>query len=99
MGTLLEQVYADIWRGVKAAEDGGPTVRVLDVIVIDSLIRRGGDKGGLAVDVAWECRGMVSHWGHKHSRRNKYRATLQLQPVDEQWKISAMDILQEERLQ
>ena len=53
VGTLLEQVYADIWRGVKAAEDGGPTVRVLDVIVIDSLIRRGGDKGGLAVDVAW----------------------------------------------
>ena len=98
-GSLLDQVYSDIWRGVKAAEDGGPTVRVLDVIVIDCLVQRDGDQGGLSTAIAWECYGNVSHWGHKHTRRNKYRATLKIEPVDDQWKIIGMDILEEDRLQ
>ncbi|MGI9241422.1 MAG: hypothetical protein ACR2RV_11515 [Verrucomicrobiales bacterium] len=98
-GPLLEQVYTDIWRGVKAAENGEPTVRVLDISVIDCHVQRGGDRGGLSAAVAWECYGTVGHWGHKHTRRNKYRAELQIEPVDDQWKISGMEILEEDRLQ
>ncbi len=98
-GPLLEEVYLDIRRGVEEAENGGPSVRVLDVAIIDCLVQPGGDRGGLSAQVAWACQGTVSHWGHMHARRNKYRAKLLLEPVDDQWKITGVDVLSEERLE
>jgi hypothetical protein len=42
--------------------------------------------------------GSIGHWGHVHQRQNRYRADLELLPSEEGWKLSALKILEEERL-
>jgi hypothetical protein len=44
------------------------------------------------------CAGSVGHWGHVHQWRNQYRAVLDVAPVDGEWKLVALEILEEERL-
>ena len=44
-------------------------------------------------------RGSVGHWGHVHQRTNQYQARLTVEAVGDRWKITALDLLQEERTQ
>jgi hypothetical protein len=40
----------------------------------------------------------VGHWGHIHQRVNQYVADLQIEPVDGVWKITGMELIEEQRL-
>jgi hypothetical protein len=96
-GPLREQLYLDIRRGVSDAENGGPTVRVLDVDVVDCEIEQA-DSDQLRAKVRWVSRGSVSHWGHAHERANQYRARVVAKPVDGSWRLTDVNILEEERI-
>lgn len=97
-GPLLEKLYLDIRRGLELEETGGPRVKVLRVALVDCEMRRAPGGGGLEADVAWACMGNVSHWGHVHPRRNQYRGQLLIEPVEGTWKVTEVNILEEERL-
>ncbi|MBW2386730.1 MAG: hypothetical protein JRG92_24125, partial [Deltaproteobacteria bacterium] len=53
---------------------------------------------GFVARAVWKVRGSVGHWGHIHQRSNRYRAELTVAPVEERWKLTALEILEEERL-
>jgi len=40
----------------------------------------------------------VGHWGHVHQRVNRYDADLTVEVIDGAWRITELDVLQEERL-
>ena len=42
--------------------------------------------------------GTVGHWGHVHVRKNHYDATVTVETVDGAWKITALEILDEKRI-
>jgi len=42
--------------------------------------------------------GSVGHWGHVHQRANSYQAELEISEIDKVWKLTGLEILQEERL-
>ena len=96
-GPLLEALYLDIRRGLEDARGGGPRVRVLDVRVIDCDVRRA-TGAGLLAEVTWVSTGSVSHWGHTHRRQNRYRAAVAAEPVGGRWRLTGVDILQEQRI-
>jgi hypothetical protein len=48
--------------------------------------------------VGWKVVGSIGHWGHIHERRNRYRAELDVAPVDGTWKLVRVTILEEERI-
>ena len=54
--------------------------------------------GGFVATTAWNVAGSVGHWGHIHQRRNRYRARLDVRPIDGRWKLTGLEILDEERL-
>ena len=56
------------------------------------------DAGGVAAVATWTVNGSVGRWGHIHQRRNQYRAELTVRPLDGAWKLTGIEILQEERL-
>jgi hypothetical protein len=56
-----------------------------------------GDAGFVAT-CTWTVRGSVGHWGHIHQRTNKYKARITIKPVDGDWKITELQVLQEERV-
>ncbi len=95
-GPLLEQLYLDIRRGLEDAEDGGPRVKVLRVAVLECDVKP--DGRALVARVLWASDGDVSHWGHSHRRRNQYRGDLRIEPIDGAWRLTDVEILEEERI-
>ena len=46
----------------------------------------------------WNVAASVGHWGHIHQRRNQYIAELTVEPVDGVWKITSLELIEENRL-
>jgi len=42
--------------------------------------------------------GSAGHWGHIHQWKNRYDAEITIQAVDGVWKLTAMELKDEERL-
>jgi len=96
-GDLLEQIYLETRRGLELASQGGARVKVKEVTLVE-LTAEATDGGGFVSTATWNAAGSVGHWGHVHQRQNQYQAELQIRPIEGVWKLTAMEILQEERL-
>ena len=58
----------------------------------------GDDDDGFTVEARWNVAGSVGHWGHIHQRSNGYHANITVEDIDGAWKLTGLEILQEERL-
>jgi hypothetical protein len=97
-GDLLTRIYLEMRRGLELQSQGGARARVKQVELLKiSAEDHGGDRGFIA-RCTWNVAGSVGHWGHIHQRTNQYEAEFEVRPIDGQWKITGMEILQEERL-
>jgi hypothetical protein len=96
-GELLTEIYLEARRGLELASQGGARAKVKDVELVD-LEARPAAEGGMAATATWIVSAQVGHWGHLHQRRNRYRATLDIRPVDGAWKLAGIEILEEERI-
>jgi hypothetical protein len=98
MGDLLTDVYLETRRGLELASQGGARVKVkqVDMLNVESTPLRG--RAGFLAKCKWKVMGSVGHWGHIHQRTNQYEAELTVTPANGTWKISALDLLQEERV-
>jgi hypothetical protein len=96
-GDLLTDIYLETRRGLVLENQGGARAKVKEIELVD-LDARDGEDGGMLASVTWEVGGSVGHWGHLHERRNRYQAELDVRPVDGQWKLVSMEVLEEERL-
>jgi len=96
-GDLLADIYLETRRSLELANQGGARAKVKDIEVVD-LSTRSGENGGFIASATWNVGGSVGHWGHIHERRNRYQAELNIHPVDGVWKLTELEILQEERL-
>jgi hypothetical protein len=97
-GDLLTRIYLETRRGLVLANQGGARAKVKQVDVVD-LSAEPGDAGGFVATTLWHVTGSVGHWGHVHQRKNQYRARLDVRPVAGVWKLTDLEILEEERLQ
>jgi hypothetical protein len=96
-GELLADIYLETRRGLELANQGGAQVKVKDIEMIETrLLDRRSD--GFLVESNWNVAGSVGHWGHVHKRTNGYHANIEVRDVDGAWKLTALEILQEERL-
>jgi hypothetical protein len=96
-GDLLAQIYLETRRGLELENQGGARAKVKDIEMID-VTTRSGEDGGFVAAATWNVGGSVGHWGHIHERRNQYQAELTIQPVDDEWKLVDLEILNERRL-
>ena len=46
----------------------------------------------------WKLNRSVGHWGHTHQRSNAYEGVLEIEDRDHEWKITALELLDERRL-
>ncbi len=96
-GDLLTQIYLETRRGLELASQGGARAKV-KTIELTELTTRPGDAAGFVANATWTVGGAVGHWGHVHQRVNRYKADMRVQPVNGNWKLTGLDILEEERL-
>ena len=96
-GNLLNDVYLEVRKGLELANQGGAQVKVKNIEMLEAR-QVGENEDGFLVEARWNVAGSVGHWGHIHQRTNAYHATLTLQDIDGAWKLTGLDILEEERL-
>ncbi len=96
-GNLLNVVYLETRNGLELANQGGAQVKVKNIEMLEAR-NIGENDDGLLVEARWNVAGSVGHWGHIHQRTNAYHARLTLQDIDGAWKLTSLNILEEERL-
>jgi coenzyme F420-reducing hydrogenase beta subunit len=90
-------VYLEHSRALELEERGGAQARVEAVEVLEAAdVESRGD--GFAVRSMWTVGGMVTHFGHRHFRQNRYDAVIEIVPVDEVWRIRSIEVLDQERV-
>ncbi len=97
-GETLTDIYLEQRRALELEERGGAQARVEAVEVLEAGDITSGDTG-FDVRAVWTVGGMVTHFGHRHFRQNRYDATIGIVPVDGTWKIQTIEVLEEERVQ
>ena len=96
-GETLTEIYLEQRRTLELEERGGAQARVETVEILDAReIER--QETGFRVRSTWTVGGMVTHFGHRHFRQNRYDARIAIVPVDGTWKIRSVEILEQDRL-
>ena len=98
-GSMLDELYEQVYRGLIQQEQGGAVSRVQEVRPLDLEVVAIGelpDDGrlGFLVDARWQVDGRVTHWGHSHDRTNEYRARYAVVQTDAGWRIGGSQILE-----
>jgi hypothetical protein len=97
-GETLTDVYLEHRRALEMVERGGARARVEAVDVPEVRSVEAGTEGGFDVEATWTVGGTVTHFGHRHFRQNRYDARVTLVAVEGNWKIRAIELLDEVRL-
>lgn len=98
-GDLLTDIYLQSRRSFSIQRAGGAQARIQSVEIQDAVAERLGDRPlAYAIKGVWTAQGTVGHWGHIHTRRNRYDAVVTVEAVDGSWKITGMEVLEEQRL-
>ncbi|MHC5075956.1 MAG: hypothetical protein ACYTFM_05970, partial [Planctomycetota bacterium] len=97
-GDLLSTVYLQNRDALNIDEADGAKSIVdrVDVRSIESTQVM--ESGAFSVLADWDVYGSVRHWEHTHYRCNSYRAKLTIVPDEDYWKISNIEIIDEERV-
>ena len=95
-GDLLTTTYLETRRSLELASQGGARAKVQQIEMLDVEAEREGT--GFRARCTWNVAASVGHWGHIHQRRNQYVADITVEPVDGVWKITGLELIQEERL-
>ncbi len=98
-GELLAELYLQNRRSFAIQRAGGARARIKSVAVQQAVAeRRPGGPLSFAIRAGWTAEGSVGHWGHAHSRRNRYDAVVTVSAVEDAWMITDLEVLEEERI-
>ena len=97
-GELLTDIYLETRRSLELENQGGARAKVKEIEMLESSQEPLPGEVGFIARCTWNVSGSVGHWGHIHQRRNQYEARLVVKAVDGAWKITDLELLQEERL-
>ncbi len=100
-GELLESLFLKISNGLRMEEQGGAIARVAAVKIqekqlLDRFYQE--RQPGMVFDCVWNVSGSVEHWGHIHTRENQYKGKFSISSVDQQWKITDLEVLNETKV-
>jgi len=98
-GDMLSEVYLDTRRSMEVKNQGGLRISVKEVSVSELEPVRRLDDSAIVFRCRWRVAGWIGHWGHVHSRVNEHAANLTIAPVDGQWKITAIEMLDEQPIE
>lgn len=98
-GDLLADIYLQHRKSMVVEQAGGAQAKVDTIDIVDVSVQES-EAHDDAIDFrsVWTATGTVGHWGHIHTRRNRYDAVITLQPVKGSWKIVALELLEEKRI-
>ena len=97
-GDLLTDIYLETRRSLELENQGGARAKVKKVEILESHHEPLDEGSGFVSQCTWNVTGSVGHWGHIHQRVNQYEARFTVEEIDGAWRITSLELLQEERL-
>ena len=98
-GEMLADLYLEQRRSLVVEQAGGAQAKVKEVAIEDVVVSKSTKHdGALDLRAQWTALGKVGHWGHVHSRQNRYDAIVTIKPVAGAWKIIDIELIEEKRL-
>ncbi len=98
-GELLADVYLENRRSFAVQAAGGAQAKVKEISIRNATAERQNDTPlTYALRGQWTAMGTVGHWGHVHTRQNFYDAIVTIEAVDGTWKITALEVIEENRI-
>ena len=98
-GDLLTDIYLQNRRSMAIQQAGGAQAKIEEVAVESASAERVDSEGlTYALHGEWTALGTVGHWGHVHRRKNRYEAVVTVAAQDGVWKIVALDLRDERRI-
>jgi len=98
-GELLADLYLQQRRSLVVEQAGGAQAKVKEVAIEDVEVSESTKRdGALDLRAQWTALGKVGHWGHIHSRQNRYDAIVTIKPVAGAWKVVDLELLEEKRI-
>ena len=97
-GDLLTQIYLETRRSLELENQGGARAKVQDIEILEASYEALPSGRGFTSEALWSVRGSVGHWGHVHQRINQYRAEVTVESIDDAWRITGLEVLEEERV-
>lgn len=98
-GELLADIYLQNRRSFAVQQAGGAQAKIKSVEILDAVAERlDGQPPGYAIRGRWTAQGTVGHWGHTHTRRNRYEAIVTVRADEGAWKITDLEMLEEQRV-
>ncbi|MEL7499383.1 MAG: hypothetical protein AAFN77_17390 [Planctomycetota bacterium] len=101
-GEELRSLYLRINESLKVKEQGGAVARIDQVELLDGELNRLLDDGdvndaiGFGYRSSWILDGTIEHWGHIHKRETKFVGEFRVRLIDDAWKITDMQVVNEE---
>jgi hypothetical protein len=97
-GDLLTDVYLEVQQALQLENQGGAQTKVKEVVLEGAELLPDKVVNGFVARAKWTVMGSVGHWGHTHQRTNRYEAEVRVSPVEGHWKMTGLQLLNEERL-
>ncbi len=101
-GAFLDEIYNDVYQGLILSEEGGAICKIERVEILESRMQESTSARSadlqFRMSCSWRVLGLVEHWGDAHRRINEYSAIYTLTPLGDQWKISGVDITDQQRV-
>ena len=101
-GDLLRDLYLQVNSSLRDQEQGGSVAVIEKVELVDGNLlpvseARQQSAISFGYKANWTLAGTIEHWGHIHERENKYDANFKIQLKDDAWKITEMQVNNEEQ--
>ena len=96
-GEALTPIFLELQRTLRSRERDGSRVRVHGVEISACTVSNLQERPGFEALCEWQASGRVGHWGHFHDRTNNYNATFAIEPSEETWKITRLELHGRER--
>lgn len=101
-GNLLEKLYLQLHQSLEMREQSGAVARIQSIKYDhgNQTLRSSTTVPwpGFEYSSTWTVAGTVEHWGHIHERQNRFDAVFTIEPRDGNWKITRMDIANQQQV-
>ena len=97
-GELLRKLYLETIQALTLDGREGTRVTIREFSADILKVTPSPQDKGFITDVQWTALGSVGHWGHAHTRVNRYTAKVAVSPIQNAWKITQIDVTEARRL-
>ncbi len=95
-GDLLRRLYLETIEALSLEGREGARVTVNEFSAEVDAVEPA--EQGFVADCQWTALGTVGHWGHAHTRVNRYKARVTVSAVRGEWKLTGLEVLEARRL-